>query len=196
MRLAALIVLCCTALIALPASAVPAPPPPNAIVVPLTDRGFDAMIDRNSPVAFDFAAAGERRAQGWLTPDAAWLVWDPNWRSDVRSGVDLVGARSWSASWSDGFEALRALDHNHDGELTGEELGGLALWRDLNGDGLSEPDEVMPVEAHGIVGLSTSGARTRPGLLTARAGVRFDNGVSRPLYDWTPGLDQQRARLF
>ena len=73
--------------------------------------------------------------------------------------------------------------------MTGEELGGLALWRDANGDGVSEADEVLPVEAHGIVSLATHGARTRPGLMTAPAGVRFDNGRARPLYDWTPGLN-------
>jgi hypothetical protein len=90
--------------------------------------------------------------------------------------------------WSDGFEALRALDDNRDGELTGAELGGLALWRDANMNGVSEPGEVLPVEVHGIAGLAVRGERTRRDLITARGGVRFDDGATRPLYDWTPGL--------
>jgi hypothetical protein len=32
------------------------------------------------------------------------------------------------------------------------------------------------------------GERTRRDLITARGGVRFDDGATRPLYDWTPGL--------
>lgn len=158
------------------------------IVAPLADRPFHQLIDVNSDVAFDFAGTGDARAQGWLTPDAAWLVWDPEWRGQVRSGFDMIGARTWSVFWSDGFEALRALDDNRDGELTGAELGGLALWRDENRNGVSDPGEVLPARVHGVVALSVRGTPTRPGLITAPGGIRFDNGVSRPLYDWTPGL--------
>ena len=133
------------------------------IVVPLTDASFDRLIDNGSSVSFDFAGTGDARAQGWLTPDAAWLVWDPEWRGDIRSGFDLIGARTWSVFWSDGFEALRALDDNRDGELTGAELGGLALWRDANSNGVSEPGEVAPANVHGVVALSVRGDATRPG---------------------------------
>ncbi|WP_395646877.1 tetratricopeptide repeat protein [Terricaulis sp.] len=159
------------------------------IVVPLADRPFNRIVDVNSDVAFDFAGTGDTRAQGWLTEDAAWLVWDPEWRGHVRSGFDMIGQRTWSVFWSDGFEALRALDDDRDGELTGGELGGLSLWRDSNRNGVSDPGEVIPANVHGIVAIAVRGAPTRPGLITAPAGVRFDDGRTRPLYDWTPGLD-------
>lgn len=158
------------------------------IVVPMRDAAFSQLIDEGSRVEFDFAGTGDRRAQGWLTPDAAWLVWDPEWRGDVRSGFDLIGQRTWSVFWSDGFEALRALDDNRDGELTGGELGGLALWRDENRNGVSDAGEVIPANVHGIAALAVRGNATRPGLITAPNGVRFDDGRTRPLYDWTPGL--------
>lgn len=158
------------------------------IVVPLRDAPFSQMIDNGAAVAFDFAGTGDTRAQGWLTPDAAWLVWDPEWRGEVHSGFDMIGQRAWSVFWSDGFEALRALDDNRDGELTGAELGGLSLWRDTNSNGVSDPGEVLPANVHGIAGLSVRGQPTRPGLITAPTGVRFEDGRTRPLYDWTPGL--------
>lgn len=158
------------------------------IVVPLADRPFNQIIDVHSDVAFDFAGTGDTRQQGWLTDDAAWLVWDPEWRGQVHSGFDMIGQRTWSVFWSDGFEALRALDDNRDGELTGGELGGLSLWRDANHNGVSDDGEVIPVNVHGIVAISVRGTPTRPGLITAPAGVRFDDGRTRPLYDWTPGL--------
>jgi tetratricopeptide (TPR) repeat protein len=160
------------------------------VVVPLADRPFERLIDNGAPVEFDFAGTGDARAQGWLTPDAAWLVWDPEWRGEVRSGFDMIGQRTWSVFWADGFEALRALDDNRDGELTGAELGGLSLWRDANGNGVSDPGEVLPANVHGVAALSVRGQATRPGLMTAPAGVRFEDGRTRPLYDWTPGLDR------
>lgn len=160
------------------------------IVVPLADAPFGRLIDAASPVAFDFAGTGDVRAQGWLTPDAAWLVWDPEWRGQVRSGFDMIGQRTWAVFWSDGFEALRSLDDNRDGELTGGELGGLSLWRDENRNGVSDPGEVMPANVHGVAALSVRGAPTRPGLITAPNGVRFEDGRTRALYDWTPGLER------
>lgn len=161
------------------------------IVVPLADGPFTSLIDAASAIAFDFAGTGDRRAQGWLTPDAAWLVWDPKQRGQIRSGFDMIGQRTWGVFWSDGFEALRALDDNRDGELTGAELGGLALWRDANSDSVSDAGEVLSVSAHGIAALSARGRETRPGLITAPAGVRLRDGTSRPLYDWTPGREHE-----
>jgi hypothetical protein len=158
------------------------------IVVPLTDAPFADMIDNGSNVAFDFAGTGDTRQSGWITPNAAWLVWDPEWRGEIRSGFDMIGQRTWSVFWSDGFETMRALDDNRDGELTGGELGGLSLWRDENRNGVSDPGEVLPANVHGIAGLSVRGQATRPGLITAPAGVRFEDGRTRPLYDWTPGV--------
>lgn len=163
------------------------------IVVPFTDAPFTRLVDDGAPVAFDFAGTGDTRAQGWLNGNAAWLVWDPDWRGAVRSGFDMIGQRTWAVFWNDGFEALRALDDNRDGELTGAELDGLSLWRDENGNGVSEPGEVIPVNVHGIEALSVRGQATRPGLITAPNGVRFDDGSTRPLYDWTPGLERAPA---
>jgi hypothetical protein len=158
------------------------------IVVPLTDAPFADMIDNGSNVEFDFAGTGDTRASGWITPNAAWLVWDPEWRGDIRSGFDMIGQRTWSVFWSDGFEAMRALDDNRDGQLTGAELGGLSLWRDENRNGVSDAGEVLPANVHGIAALAVRGESTRPGLITAPTGVRFEDGSTRPLYDWTPGV--------
>ncbi len=170
-----------------------APQPPSAMVVPLRDAPFAQLVDSSSPIAFDFAGTGSASARGWLTPDAAWLVWDPEWRGQTRTGADMLGGRTWSVVWNNGFEALRALDDNTDGELSGPELGGLALWRDENRNGVTDPGEVVPANVHGVAALSVRGRPTRPGLLTAPAGVRFDDGRTRPLYDWTPGLNGARV---
>lgn len=164
------------------------------VVVPLRDAPFAALVNHASDVAFDFAGTGDRAARGWLTDDAAWLVWDPHARGHVRSGLDMIGARTWAAFWRDGFEVLRALDDDRSGDLTGAELGGLALWRDVNANGVSEPGEVRPVAAYNIAALATRGDQTNPRLITAPGGVRFNDGTTRALYDWTPdGGEHERA---
>lgn len=166
------------------------PPPMSPIVVPLADVEFESLVDRASSVGWNFSGQRTAPPRGWLRANAAWLVWDPNRRANITSGFDMIGERAWGVFWRDGFEALRALDDNRDGELSGAELGGLALWRDANGDGVSQADEVRPVAEHGVVALATTAQTTRPGLITASAGVRFEDGRTRPLYDWTPGLDR------
>jgi len=156
------------------------------VFVPLTDAPFAALVNHSSNVAFDFAGTGDRAARGWLTDDAAWLVWDPHARGEVRSGLDMIGARTWAAFWADGFEVLRALDDDRSGDLAGAELAGLALWRDANVNGVSDPGEVRPLAAYDIASLATRGEQTNRRLITAPAGVRYTDGRTRPLYDWTP----------
>jgi len=158
------------------------------IVVPLADAPFADLSDTTSDVAFDFVGTGDRRAQGWLKDNAAWLVWDPRGRGEIASGFDMIGSATWAGFWRDGFQVLRALDDDHNGRVDGAELDGLALWRDANGDGVSDAGEVLAVRAHGVVSLATRGGGDRD-LLIAREGVAFEDGTVRPLYDWTPRGD-------
>jgi hypothetical protein len=46
-----------------------------------------------------------------------------------------------------GFEALKAYDSNKDGVIDGKDkdFSKLVLWQDKNGDGVSQPEEVMPL---------------------------------------------------
>ena len=79
-----------------------------------------------------------------------------------------------------------ALDDDADGWLRGAELEGLAIWRDTNGDGVSQPDEVTSLAAWGISELSVSyvGDDEDPDVLaSSEAGVRFTDGSVRPTYD-------------
>jgi hypothetical protein len=86
--------------------------------------------------------------------------------------------------WRDGYEALRVLDDNGDGILTGEELRGLALWRDSNENGVSDPGEVLPIENFGITSLSCTSQEDSSGMLLNPDGVVFKDGTKRASYDW------------
>jgi len=155
------------------------------ILVPLRDEAsFDDLVDRTSKVAFDFSGQGRTMQAGWLTKDAAWLVWDPKAKGRVASGFQLFGSVTWVASWNNGYNALGALDDNGDGFISGEELTGLALWHDKNENGISEPGEVKPVAEHKIAALKYTHTRVGDDLWIADEGVLFEGKGWRPTYDW------------
>ena len=155
------------------------------ILVPLTDEtAFDALVDLQSPVRFNFTGQGQAQRAGWLRPEAAWLVWDPNLTGRIRSGFQLFGSVTWVASWDNGFRALGALDDNGDGELAGIELDGLSLWHDANGNGFSDEGEVLPVTQHDIVSLEYAHVRVSDAYWESVTGVRLADGRVRPTYDW------------
>ncbi|MBU6155847.1 MAG: hypothetical protein KJS87_02855 [Alphaproteobacteria bacterium] len=155
------------------------------ILVPLTDEAsFEALVDLQSPVRFNFTGQGQAQRAGWLRPEAAWLVWDPNLTGRIRSGFQLFGSVTWVASWDNGFRALGALDDNGDGELSGIELDGLSLWHDADGDGFSDEGEVLPVTQHDIVSLEYTHVRVNDAYWESVSGVRLADGRVRPTYDW------------
>ncbi len=59
-----------------------------------------------------------------------------------------------------------------------------AIQGDANGNGVSEPGEVTPVEVLGITSLSCTGKQDASGSYWNPAGVTFKDGTTRPTYDW------------
>lgn len=163
------------------------PRPITPIAVPLAD-GLDAsdILDAKAAVGFDADGTGLPGRWTWINSRAAWLVMDHKGDGKVRSGLQLFGSVSFWMFWENGYDALAALDDNHDGELSGRELAGLSLWHDANGNGVSEPGEVRPVGSHGIVAISCRGNKTAQDALCAAraaAGIRLANGATRPTFD-------------
>jgi hypothetical protein len=142
------------------------------------------LVNSNAQVAFDLDGSGSATKWGWITPKAAWLVYDPKGRGEVASGLQMFGNVTFWIFWHDGYEALRALDDNGDGVLDGAELRGLALWNDANGKGVSDPGEVVPVADLGITALSCTRQRHSSGIPWNPVGVTFKDGTTRPSYDW------------
>jgi hypothetical protein len=150
----------------------------------ISDTRFEELVDRNASVTFDLDGSGRKRRWGWLTPKAGWLVYDPNQTGRVDSALQMFGDVTFWLFWPDGYQALSALDDNGDGVLSGPELRGLAVWNDRNCDGISDPGEVVPVEALGIESLSCASQTDASGLHWNPRGATFTNGISRASYDW------------
>jgi hypothetical protein len=143
------------------------------------------LLAAGKGVKFDLDGTGRNFTWPWVKPDTGILVWDPKGQGKITSGHQLFGSVTWNIFWADGYSALDALDDNRDGELSGEELRGLAVWHDRNGNGVSDEGEVTPIERLPIRAL-----RTRPTGRTgetpfASDGLRTLGGGILPTYDWT-----------
>lgn len=158
----------------------------SPIVLPLRrDAAFSELVDRSARVTFDLDGFGPR-TWDWITSDAGWLVFDPRGTSRITSGLQLFGTVTFWLFWNSGYDALQALDDDGNGVLQGDELVGLAVWRDANVDGVSQAGEVHSLAALGIVGLSTKHVAEDENddvLAYAPGGVRFSDGTSRTTYD-------------
>jgi hypothetical protein len=160
------------------------PRPVTPIAVPLRD-GLTArdIVDDRAAVVFDADGTGLRRRWTWITPQAAWLVLDRRGSGEAHSALQLLGSASFNLFWSSGYDALAALDDDGDGNLSGVELRGLALWHDADGDGVSDRGEVRPLAHWGIVVLSCRSETGRDGVVVSPRGVTFRSGATRATYD-------------
>jgi hypothetical protein len=70
--------------------------------------------------------------------------------------------------------------------LCGDELRGLAIWRDVNRNGVSDRGEVRPLADWGIIALSCKYEldETHPDRMAySPQGAFFRDGSNRPTYD-------------
>jgi hypothetical protein len=157
------------------------------IAIPLRD-GLSAsdLEDRTARVAFDADGSGLKEPWSWITPNAAWLVHDPNRTGKIDSALQMFGGVTFWLFWETGYDAMAALDDNGDGKLSGTELDGLALWHDDNGNGVCDAGEVKPLSEYGIAALSCKFERdaSHPDRIAySKTGVTFKDGRSRPTFD-------------
>lgn len=156
------------------------------IAIPLEDDVpvIDILDDR-ARVRFDADGSALDREWTWITDRAGWLVYDATGRGEIRSALQLFGNVTFWLFWSNGYEALRALDNDGDGMLAGSELTHLAIWRDRNSNGVSEPGEVRPLSHYVIVALSCGYTVLDDPSVAAMSqrGALMKNGRPRPTYD-------------
>ncbi len=163
-------------------------------------------VDRG--VLFDLDCVGTVKRVAWTRPDSddAWLALDRNGNGKIDNGCELFGnhtpayANQTDLNAENGFMALRFLENpdygasQPDGLIDGRDapFARLLLWRDLNHNGISEPDELTPASQTDLLGISTEYKRTprkdRHGnlyLLKAKSYWSGPNGAveTRPAYD-------------
>lgn len=132
--------------------------PGSPIILDLNGDGFD-LTDLAGGVHFNLNPSGDAERISWTAPgsDDAWLVLDRNGNGVIDDGTELFGnfTAQPSSDSPQGYLALAALDLNHDKVIDSEDMifNDLRLWQDRNHDGVSDPDELSTLGAHGILGL-------------------------------------------
>jgi len=82
-------------------------------------------------------------------------------RRPHHSGAELFGNNSVLANGeqaTNGFQALAEYDNNGDGLIDAQDASyaQLQVWRDLNGNGISDSGELQSLNAAGVVSISTN----------------------------------------
>jgi hypothetical protein len=155
------------------------------IAISMRDGHVDVPADPAARVRFDADGSGVPRDWTWIQRDAGWLVYDADGKGEITSALQWFGSVTFWLFWENGYHALGALDDDGDGELRGNELRNLAIWRDKNQNGASENGEVRPLAAHGIAALSCA---YEPGdgidiAAHSPRGVTLGDGTTRPSFD-------------
>ncbi len=157
------------------------------IIVPLgRETSLRGLLAPGKSVRFDLAGDGLGKRWPWVKPDTGILVWDPQQSGKITSGRQLFGSVTWWIFWKNGYDALAALDNDGNGLLTGRELDGISIWRDGNGNGVSDFGEVKSLEEWDIRAIATRASRKIEGVPANLRGCLRSDGTWLPTYDWTP----------
>ncbi|WP_445114755.1 hypothetical protein [Acinetobacter sp. WZC-1] len=117
-------------------------------------------INKFQGAVFDGDNDGLKTATGWVSPEDGLLVRDINNDGIINSGAELFGDSTKLANGTNaqnGFSALSDLDSNGDGKVDNNDanFNELKVWKDTNGDGVSQTTELFTLNEVGIESLNT-----------------------------------------
>lgn len=127
------------------------PPPHDPLVLDLDGGGITLTSAVDSNAYFDLDGDGFAEHVGWFGSGEGILVHDFDGDGVVDGIAELFGSAT-----ADGFDALELLDSNHDGKIDAADdaFASLKVWRDANGDGVSQSGELAGLTAAGVKSIS------------------------------------------
>ena len=120
-------------------------PPCDPLVLDLDGDGAELLPVRDA--IFDTNGDGIRENLGWVASDDGLLAYDRDGNGTIETLAELFGTAT-----ENGFEVLAREDSNGDGQINGSDAawGSLRVWQDRNGDGRSDPSELLTMAQAGV----------------------------------------------
>ncbi|MFT0860353.1 calcium-binding protein [Ancylobacter sp. G4_0304] len=130
----------------------------SPLVLDLDGDGVETL-GLSDRVHFDHDGNGFAELTGWAAADDGLLVFDRNGNGTIDDGTELFGSETLLAGGvtaSNGFLALRAMDTNNDLMVDSADANftRLGVWRDLDGDGVTDGGELFSLNQLGVKSLS------------------------------------------
>ena len=153
-------------------------PPDSPLVLDMDGDGIELIALSDSQAMFDLDNDNFAQHTGWVAPDDALLAIDRNGNGRIDDIDEVFGSGT-----VDGFTELAALDSNGDGTIDASDarFGDLLLWRDKNGNGWSEADELQGLAEGGVESIALNATESD----TTLAGHRISHTSSFTRTDGT-----------
>ncbi|CAH0150237.1 calcium-binding protein [Roseomonas sp. CECT 9278] len=151
----------------------------SPLTLDLDGDGLDLISVADSTAFFDLDNDGFVERVGWVGADDALLAIDLDDNGYIETRNELFGG-----SPSDGFASLRLLDSNADNVIDASDaaFADLKVWRDLNGNGVSEAGELQSLTAAGIASISLASVH-----LTTPQTIAGNSVTDTSTFTWTAG---------
>ncbi|HEX7909899.1 MAG TPA: calcium-binding protein [Paraburkholderia sp.] len=133
----------------------------DPLILDIDGDGIHTTNPDASTAYFDFDGSGSRKHTGWISAGDGFLVLDRNHNGTIDSGAELFSNFTPLANGAlaaNGFDALREFDLNKDGVIDRNDAiwSSLKIWRDTNGDGISQSGELLSLDELGIISIKLS----------------------------------------
>jgi T1SS-143 domain-containing protein len=131
----------------------------DPIVLDLDHNGIALTLQSNG-VSFDLNGDGVKDHVAWTATGAhdGLLAIDLNHDGQINSGNELFTTNFDGGKYDSGMAALSTLDTNHDGKIDASDAAysQLAVWQDLDHNGITDAGELTTLANDGISSISLS----------------------------------------
>ena len=121
----------------------------SPLVFDLGPSSLQLQQQADSGAFFDLDNDGFVENPGWTKTDG-FLAADKNSNGVIDNQSELFGQDATGSAW----DKLRPYDTNNNGVISGAERDALKIWTDADGDGLTDPGELKPLQQAGVASIN------------------------------------------